>query len=178
MRKQYKEHVFVELRIITARGAAATALMAGVLLVGVIAAHPVQALAAQKTSVAATSAVSAKLASAASSVETAGSSSANSIGKTAAAATSGVKALSKSAHDAQPPITRKKARKIALNDACFKKKQVKKLMVKNGKRSGQDAFVVTFRFKKMHYSYAVAKWGGDILSRSAHMGKAGKSLVT
>lgn len=188
----------MELRIATARGAAATALMAGVLLAGLIAAHPAQALAAQKTSVATTSAVSAKLAATASgannvSVESGAAESKASTkvatasaavstkaafaGKTAASATSGMKALTKSARDAQPRITRKQARRIALDDACYKKKQVKKLKVKPGKRSGQDAFVVTFRFKKMHYSYAVAKWGGDILSRSAHMGKAGNGLM-
>lgn len=65
----------------------------------------------------------------------------------------------------------KKARNIALKDAGFKKRQVKKLKVKKGQRNGQEAYVVKFNFRNMLYTYAIAKWGGNVISRSALMAR-------
>ncbi len=152
MKELGKEHS-VEQRVTAVRSLVAATLLAGALLAGVAVANPAQAHAAQKSSVVAAN-------------------NAGSVSKIAATSSStSFKSLGKQTRSVKP-ITRKKARKIALDDACYKKKQVKKLKVRPGSRSGQEAFVVTFKFKKVKYSYAIAKWGGGIISRSAHMTNA------
>lgn len=66
-------------------------------------------------------------------------------------------------------ISKGRAKQIALGHAGYRKKDVKGLDAKFGKRDGKKAVIVKFRYRRIRYNYVVNRKTGRVISYVARL---------